>query len=69
MRAPIVTIHRPSYYSRRVTEATAFIPFINGQEPNMNKLWCLGLGRIRHTVHPKAYVEVTIATVREFVND
>ena len=51
------------------TEATAFIQFINGQEPHIYEFWCLGLDGISRKVHPTDCVEVTAGTVRDFVND
>ena len=48
------------------TEATAFIKCINGRDPQINELWCLGLDGICRKVHTKARVEVPSGTVGEF---
>ena len=66
---PIGTIHRPSYFGSRGTDTTAFIQCVNGQEPQINKFWCLGLDRIFREVHPTAPVDILDGTVREFVTD
>ena len=50
-------------------EATAFIQFINGQEPQVHELWCLVLYEMSCKVLPTARVEVTVGTVGEFVTN
>ena len=49
-------IHRPLNHGVGGTKATAFIQYINGQEPQIYELWCLGLDGIRREVHPTARV-------------
>ena len=39
-----------------VTEATAFIEYINGQEPHIHEFWCLGLVVIFHKAHTTSRV-------------
>ena len=53
----------PSDYGGGSTEGTAFIQFVDGQEPHIHKLWCLGLDGIIHKVHPTAQVEVPDGTI------
>ena len=65
----MVTISRPSDYGSRITETTAFIQCLNGQELQINKLWCHDLDGIWREVHPTAHAEILAGTVREFVND
>ena len=47
-------------------EATALIQYIDGREPKIYELLCLGLYVISHEVHPTAHVEGTTGTVGEF---
>ena len=63
------TIRRPSYYGSGGTETIDFIQCINGIEPHINELWCLGLDRIYRKVHHTAREEILAGTVREFVNN
>ena len=39
-------IHRPTDSGSGGTEATAFIQYINGQDPQIQELWFLGLDGI-----------------------
>ena len=68
-RAPIRVIHRPSDSDSRGTDPTAFIQCINGRDPQIHKLWWLGLDRICRVVHPTARAEVPARTIREFVTN
>ena len=63
------TICRTLDSGRRGTEATAFIQYINGKEPQIHELWCLGLERIICEVHATLRVEVTVENVGEFVTN
>ena len=63
------SMHRPSDPGSGSTGATDLLQCINGQEPHIHELWCLGLDKIIHKVHPTARVEVIAGTVREFVTD
>ena len=65
----IVTIRRPLDSGIRGTETTAFVQCINGQEPQINKLWCLCLDRICREVDPIVRVDIPDGTVSEFVAD
>ena len=69
MRSPMGTIHSPLNSGSRVTETTAFIQWINGQETQIRKLWCLGLDGIFRKVHPTANVKVLAGTVGKFVTN
>ena len=60
------TIHRPYDSGSRGTEVTAFIQCINGRDPQIDELWCLGLDGIICKVHPTAHAYVTDGTVRDF---
>ena len=63
--APMGTIFRPLYSSGGVTEATAFIKWVNGREPHIHELWFLGLDGIRCKFHPTAHVDFTAQIVGE----
>ena len=63
------TIHRPWYSGSGGTEAADFIQCINGKEPLIHELWCLGLNVISRKVHPTARVEVPDGSVRERVTN
>ena len=67
--APMESIRRPSDSGTRSTDATAFFQCFDGQEPQINEMWCLGLERIIREVHPTARVEVPSGTVRDFVTN
>ena len=48
------------------TQDTALIHCVDGQDPQIHKLWCLGLENITQEVHPAALVEVVAGTMGEF---
>ena len=67
---------RPMGYIRRIsnpgsggTEYTKFIWCVDVREPQINKLWCLGLDNITHEVHLTAHVQVVSGTMGEFTTD
>ena len=68
-RAPMGTIRRPLDSGDNGTEATDFKQCVDGQEPLINELWCLGLEGISRKVHPTERVEVAAETAGEFVTD
>ena len=63
-RAPMGTICRPSDYGSMGTETTAFIQCINGRDPQINELWCLGLDGIFREVHPTKRTDIPDGTIR-----
>ena len=63
------TIRRLSDYGRGGTDATSFMQYVDGREPQIHELWYLGLDGISCKVHPTARVEVTTGTVGEFVTN
>ena len=65
----MVTIHSTSDSGSGSTETTVLIQCINGRDPQINKLWCLGLDSIYREIHSTAYVEILGGTVREFITD
>ena len=62
-------IYRPFYSGSGGNDATSFIQCINGREPRIHELWCLGFDGISWKVHPTARVDVTDGTMGEFVTD
>ena len=65
----IVTKRGPLDSGIRGTETTALIQCINGQEPQINKLWCLCFDGIFSEVDPIARVDILDGIVGEFVAD
>ena len=63
------SIRSPSDPGSSSTETTAFIQCVDGKEPKIHELWCLGLDNISHKVHPTAQVEVTSGTIGKFVTN
>ena len=63
------TIRKPSDSGSGGTEATDFIQWVDGREPQIHELWCLGLDRIIRGVHPSAGVEVATRTIGESVTN
>ena len=68
-RAPMGSILRPSNPGNGSTEDTTFIQFVDGRDPQIHELWCLGLENISRKVHPTAQVEVVDITFGEFVTN
>ena len=66
---PMGSILWPSNPGSRVTEDNEFIRCVDGQEPQINELWCLSLYNINQEVHPTARVEVVAGTVGEFTTN
>ena len=56
-----------SFYSgNRGTEGVEFIRYIDGRDPQMHKIWCLGSNGITCEVHLTAQIDVIAETVRQF---
>ena len=66
-RSLMGSIHRPSDSGSRITESTAFIQCVDGREPQIHELGCLGLVNISRKFHPTARVYFLDVTVREFL--
>ena len=60
------TNRRPLDSGSGGSEATDFIQYINGQEPQIHELWCLSLDVISCKTHPTVGVDVVAETVGEF---
>ena len=58
----MVSIRRPSDPGIRGIEDTEFIQYIDGREPQIPKLWCLGLDNITQEFHPTAQGEAVAGT-------
>ena len=63
------TIHRILNSGGGGTETTDFIHCINGRDPHINKLCCLGLDVICRELHPTACVEIPDGTAGYFVTN
>ena len=59
-------IRSPSDSSIGGADTPFFIQCICFREPQINKLWCLGVDRIFRKVHPTARVEIPDGTVGDF---
>ena len=68
-RAPMGSIRQPLNPSSGSTKETAFIQCIDGQDPHIHVLWCLGLDKTSREVLPAEQVEVIAGTVGEFVTN
>ena len=68
-RWPMGSIYRPSNPGSGGTEDTKFIRCVDGREPQIHELWCLGLDNMTREVHPTAQVEVIAETVGEFMTN
>ena len=66
LRNPIGGIWRPSDYGSRAEDPGAFIQYVDGREPVIHELWCHGVGRICHEVHPTARIEIPSGTIGDF---
>ena len=51
------------------TKDTEFIRCVDGWEPQIHKLWSLGLDNIIHKVHPAVQVEVGTGPMGEFMTN
>ena len=67
--SPMGTIRKPLDSGSGGSKATAFIQWINGREPQIHELWCLGLDGIICEVRPTARLEVISRTVGDFVTN
>ena len=65
----MVSIRRPSNPGSGGTKDTKFIRRVDVQDPQIHKLWCLGLDNITRKVHPTVLVEVVAGTVGEFMTN
>ena len=63
------SIYWPSNTGIRSTDETTFIQCVDDQEPNIQKLRCLGLDNITKDVHSTAQVEVVSGTMGKFTID
>ena len=66
---PMGYICRPSDTGSGGSDDTEVIQCIDGQEPQIHKLWCLVLDNITCNAHPTAQVEVGYGTMKEFTTD
>ena len=57
------SIHRPSNPGNRSTEDTDFMQCVDGWEPQIHELWCLGLDNVTFKARHTVQVQVTSGTV------
>ena len=63
---PVEPIRQPSNSSSGVNKGPEFIRWVDIQEPQMHKIWCLGSYGITHEFHPTARVDIGTGTVGQF---
>ena len=63
------SIGRPLNPGSGSTEDTAFMKCVDGWEPQIHELWCLGLDYITPKFHPTALVEVVSGIMGDFTAD
>ena len=59
-------IRWPSYFASGGTKGVEFIQCVDGQEPQIHKMWCLSSDSITPEVHPTARISVGAETVGQF---
>ena len=62
-------IRRPSDSGRGGTKYVDLIPCVDGQEPQIHKMWCLGSNGVTHKIHPTERVEVGARTMGQFTTN
>ena len=68
-RRPVVSIFWPSDYGSGVTEDTKLIQYVDSREPQLHKMWCLGLDNFTCKIQLTVQVEVGAGTVGEFTTN
>ena len=63
------SIRWPSNTDSGGTRDTKFIQYIDGQEPEIHKLWCLGLDNFTRKIYLTAQVGIGAKTVGEFMTN
>ena len=63
------SIWPPSYSGSGGTKDVDYIRCINGRDPQIHKMWCLGSDSITQKIHPTARVEVGSGTVGQFMTN
>ena len=65
-RRPMGSIHVPADSASRGTEGVEFIQFVDGQEPQIHEILCLGTNGVTCEVHPTAQIDVGAKTIGQF---
>ena len=68
-RDPVGAIRRPSNYGSEDEDGPEFIRCVDGQEPQIHKVWTFGEDGITREVHSTAQVDVGAGFVGEFVTN
>ena len=65
----MVSISWTSDSSSGATKGVEIIWCVDGQEPQMHEIWCLGFNGVTHEVHTTAQVDVRAGTVGNFTTN
>ena len=65
----MISICWPSNPGSGSTKDTALIQCVDGWDPQIHELLCLGLDHVSRKVHPTAQVEVVLGTFVDFVTN
>ena len=68
-RRPMGYILRTSDSGSGDTKDVDFIWCVDGQEPQLHKMWCLGLDNVTREIQPTAQLEVGAGTVGQFTTN
>ena len=63
------SIRRPSNSGSIGTKGIEFIRCVDGHEPQIHKIWCLGYDGVTLEVHLTAQIEVCAGTVGQFMTN
>ena len=66
---PFGYIRRPSVYGNGGAEGLEFIRYVDGREPQINKVWSFGDNDVTHEFHLTAQIYVGAGVVGEFLSD
>ena len=61
------SIRRPSDSSREGTKSVEFIWCVDGREPQIHEIWCLGYNGVTHEFHTTAQIYDVAETVGQFL--
>ena len=63
------SIRRPYYSVSGGTDDIDFIQCVDGREPQLHEMWCLGLDNVTRKIHPTAQVDIGAGTMGEFTTN
>ena len=63
------SIRRPYYSVSGGTDDIDFIQCVDGREPQLHEMWCLGLDNVTRKIHLTAQVDIGAGTMGEFTTN